>query len=309
VSKNSKRSVHTACVEYKVSYHKEHHGISLSLVDRGANGGVAGNDVRVIFKTNCTVDIKGIDNHCCTNINIGTVGGVIHTNKGRLIGIMHQYALLYKGSSIHSPCQFEWYKNYENDKSILVPGGLQRIQTLDGYMIPLSIQDGLTHLNIRPYTDQEFDTLPHIILTSELEWDPSVLDHIFKMDEQWGEAPTLKSQFNEVGDYTQRAILHHNTYCECQDGTTTDDIIDQCIYATHMFTTTTEHEGNIFYDAFQHEIAEAPTPAQATMPKITVKRSPDFQLLRPFFGWMSADIIQKTLNIPLSTHDFLPVLC
>jgi hypothetical protein len=144
-------------------------------------------------ETNRTVDIKGIDNHCCTNIDIGTVGGVIHTNKGPVIGIMHQYALLNKGSSIHSPCQFEWYKNDVNDKSILVPGGLQCIQTLDGYIIPLSIQDCLTRLNIRPYTDQEFDILPHVILTSELEWDTSVLDHIFKASEQWGEVPTFKS--------------------------------------------------------------------------------------------------------------------
>jgi hypothetical protein len=63
MSKNSKGSVHTACIEYKVSYHKEHHGISPSLVDRVASGGVTGNDVRVIFKTNRTVVIKGIDNH------------------------------------------------------------------------------------------------------------------------------------------------------------------------------------------------------------------------------------------------------
>jgi hypothetical protein len=147
-------------------------------------------------------------------------------NKGPVIGIMHQYALLNKGSSIHSPCQFELFKNNFNDEYILVPGGLQRIQTLDGYIIPLSIQYGLTNLNIRPYTDQELDTLPHVILTSELEWDPSVLDHIFKDDEQWGEAPTFKSQFNEVGDYTQRVLLHHNTYFERQDGTNTDDIID-----------------------------------------------------------------------------------
>jgi hypothetical protein len=207
---------------------------------------------------------------------------------------MNQYALLNKGSSMHSPCQFEWYKNDVNDKYILVPGGLHRIQTLDGYIIPLSIQDGLTRLNICPYTDHEFDSLPHIILTSKLEW--AVLDHIFKEDEQWGEAPTFQSQFNEVGDYTQRVILHHNTYFERQDGTNTDDVIDQCIYATHMFTTTKEHEGNIFYDAFQHEIAEAPTSAQDIIPGTTVKRSPDFQLLRPFFGWMSTDILQKTFE-------------
>jgi hypothetical protein len=238
------------------------------------------------------MDIKGKDNHCCTNINIGTEGGVIHTKKGPVIGIMNQYALLNKGSSIHSPYQFEWYKNDINDKSILVPGGLQLIQTLDRYIILLCIQLGLTHLNIHPYTDQEFGTLPHVILTSELEWDPYVLDHIFKDDEQWGEAPTFKSQIDKVGDYTQRVILHHNTYFERQDGTTTNDIIDQCFDATHMSTTTIEHEGTIFYDALQHEIAEAPTSTQAIIPKATVKRSPDFQLLRPFFGWISADIIQ-----------------
>jgi hypothetical protein len=159
-------------------------------------------------------------------------------NREPIIGIMNQYALLNKGSSIHSPCQFEWYKNDVNDKSILVPGGLQHIQTLDGYFIPRSIHNGITRLTIRPYTDQEFDTLPHIILTSELEWDPSVLDHIFKEDEQWGEAPTFKTQFDEVGDYTHRVILHHNTYFERQDGTTNNDIIDQCIYATNMSTST-----------------------------------------------------------------------
>jgi hypothetical protein len=116
----------------------------LSLIDRGANGGVAGTDVRVIFKTGRTVDIRGIDNHQCTNIDIGTVGGVIQTQNGPVIGIVHQYAVLNKGSTIHSPCQFEWYKNDVNDKSIF-----------DGYIIPLSIKDGLVSLSIRPYTYHE----------------------------------------------------------------------------------------------------------------------------------------------------------
>jgi hypothetical protein len=75
-----------------------------------------------------------------------------------------------------------WYKNDVNDKSVLVPGGLQGIQTLDGYVIPLSIQDGLTCLNKCPCTDHEFETLPYVILTSEFEWNPSVLDHEFRQD-------------------------------------------------------------------------------------------------------------------------------
>jgi hypothetical protein len=71
---------------------------------------------------------------------------------------------------------------------------------------------------------------------------------------------------------------------------------DQCIYATHLSMSPIEHEGIIFYDTFQHEVAEGATSSQAIIPKTTIKHSPDFQLLRPFFGWMSTDIIQKTFE-------------
>jgi hypothetical protein len=64
----------------------------MSLVDRWANGGVAGSDVRVIFKTSRTVDIKGIDNYQVTDVPIGTVGGVVNTQKGPVIALFHQYA-------------------------------------------------------------------------------------------------------------------------------------------------------------------------------------------------------------------------
>jgi hypothetical protein len=80
----------------------------MSLVDHGGNGGVAGNGVCLQFKKRfCTVSIKGIDKHQFTNFSIGAVGGVVSTQKGPVIAILHQYALLGKGSSIHSPCQLE----------------------------------------------------------------------------------------------------------------------------------------------------------------------------------------------------------
>jgi hypothetical protein len=103
-----------------------------SLVDRGSNGGVAGNDVQVISKTHRKVDIQGIDNHCLNDVEIGTVGAYVDTPKGPIIAIFHQYALYGKGTTIHSPGQFEHYKNDVCDKSVHV-GGLQRIKTLDGY--------------------------------------------------------------------------------------------------------------------------------------------------------------------------------
>jgi hypothetical protein len=163
ISKASKRFANKC--EYLVSKHD--HTSNMSLVDRGANGGVAGNDICVLFKTFCTVDIKGIDNHQLTNVPIGTVGGVVSTQNGPVIAIMQQYAFLGKASSIHSPCHLESYHTDVNDKSTHVTGGLQQIKTLDGYVIPLVVQAGLARLPIRPYTDNEWDSLPHVFLIAE----------------------------------------------------------------------------------------------------------------------------------------------
>jgi len=95
-----------------------------SLVDCGANGGIGGSDVRVIHKTHHSVDVQGINNHQMVDIPIATVGGVINTQRGEVIAILHQYAYTGVGTSIHSPAQLEWYKNDVNDKSIKA-GGLQ----------------------------------------------------------------------------------------------------------------------------------------------------------------------------------------
>jgi len=61
-------------------------------VDRGANGGIAGDDVCIIEKSDQTIDVRGIDNHQITNILIVTAGGVIKTQHGPTIAILHQYA-------------------------------------------------------------------------------------------------------------------------------------------------------------------------------------------------------------------------
>jgi hypothetical protein len=90
---------------------------------------------------------------------------------------MHQYVYTGKGKTIHSSGQLEFFKQDVNDRSLKVRGGLQKIQTLDGYCISLNIRNGLPYMTMRPYTDREWDLLPHIILTSPDEWIPSVLDH------------------------------------------------------------------------------------------------------------------------------------
>ena len=53
----------------KILYHHSHVTSRRgALVDHGANGGICGNDVRVISKTGQTVDVQGIDNHQIVDI-------------------------------------------------------------------------------------------------------------------------------------------------------------------------------------------------------------------------------------------------
>jgi hypothetical protein len=88
---------------------------------------------------------------------------------------------------IHSSGQLEWYKQELDDKSIKV-GGKQHIKTLDGNVIPLDIKSGLPYFKMRPYTDKEWDSLPHVILARDCDWNPSVLDYSLIDNEQWYDA-------------------------------------------------------------------------------------------------------------------------
>ena len=110
-----------------------------SLIDRGANGGIAGTDTRVIHKTQRIVDISGIDDYEIVGVPIGTAGAVAQTQKGEVIVILNSYALLNKGCTIHSPAQLEHYRNKVHDKSMHVDGGYQCIITNDNYIHPIDI--------------------------------------------------------------------------------------------------------------------------------------------------------------------------
>ena len=114
------------------------------LVGHGANEGLAGSDMRVIHKTHHKINIQGIDNHEVTGIDVVTAATLLNTPQGKVIGIFNEYAYLWKGSSIHSSGQLEWFQTNVDETSVKV-GGTQLITTLDGYSVPLLIKDGLAY--------------------------------------------------------------------------------------------------------------------------------------------------------------------
>jgi hypothetical protein len=97
---------------------------SLPLTDCGTLGGVAGEDICVMFSTHPTVDIKGIDNYYENDIDSGTDEGADQTKKRCVVALMYQYVLLTKGASNQPPGRLEWYQTEVNDKSVRFPGGL-----------------------------------------------------------------------------------------------------------------------------------------------------------------------------------------
>ena len=186
------------------------------LVDRGANGGLAGSDMRVIHKTHRKINIQGIDNLEVTGHDVVTAATLLNTSQGKVIGIFNEYDYLGKGSSIHSSGQLEWFKTNVDEKSVK-SGGIQLITTLDGYSVPLLIKDGLAYATSlgRP-TDHDMDTYPHVFFTSPDECDPSVLDHdpphLDELDpSQVPDQPFSDPMFDAYGDFNERINTNCNT--------------------------------------------------------------------------------------------------
>jgi hypothetical protein len=199
---------------YSVSrHHSTHHG---ALIDCGANGGIGGSDVRIISHNDHSVDVHGIDDNQITDILIVTCGAVAKTQHGEVIVIMHQYAYTGNGKMIYSSVQLEWCKNDVNCKSIKVVSGLQCISTNDGFVYPLNIHDVLPYISICPYSDHEWDTLPHVVWSSNTDWDPTVLDYLFDNNgrrfdalQEVEQGPTT-NLFHKFSKYCKRVLVQNS---------------------------------------------------------------------------------------------------
>ena len=118
-----------------------------SLVDRGANGGLAGSDVRALSRSSRKCTVTGIDSHELQGLGVVQCTALVETNHGIVNLIMNENPCYGRGHTIHSSGQIEWFKNSVDDRSVQV-GGKQRICTIDGYAMPLTCRGGLMYLSI-----------------------------------------------------------------------------------------------------------------------------------------------------------------
>jgi hypothetical protein len=175
------RQCNAALISYNLSNHVSSSVLSC-LIDGGANGGMAGDDVRTLSELSFNqANVTGIlGDSMIQNLSLGTVAGLVTTHRGPAIVILHQYANYGNGHTIHSSSQLRAFGTLVHD----LPrrnGGLQRLITPDGYHIPLSYRSGLPYMDMRPPNDAEMDSLPHILLTGDDIWNPSSLDDEFSI--------------------------------------------------------------------------------------------------------------------------------
>lgn len=106
---------HPTAGEYYINMTKTYHITAASaskygsLIDRGANGGLAGSDVHVLSTSGCKVSVTGIDNHKITSLDLVSCTAVINTNHGNVILIINEYAYFGQGNIIHASGQIECF--------------------------------------------------------------------------------------------------------------------------------------------------------------------------------------------------------
>jgi hypothetical protein len=91
--------------------------VEKTLADRGANGGICGDDMRVLEGSELFVDVAGLARHKLSQLCIVTAQALVSIHKGNAIATFHQMALLGKGKSILSCIQMEAFGADINDQS------------------------------------------------------------------------------------------------------------------------------------------------------------------------------------------------
>ena len=296
-------------------------------MDRGANGGIIGNDARVFHVHLREVDVTGIDNHELNSLKLVDAAAKVMTNKGPVIGIFRQFAYHGVNRTIHSAGQFEAYKNHVDDRSMKV-GGTQCIRTNDGYVLPIDIINGLPYFKMQPHTNDEWNTLPHLIFTGGNEWNPRVLDNVISDQPDWYdklkllEDGLIKTPFDEFGNYIDREphvpvvvqpVIPNSDVDEpaCDDGDSETDVVLE----HHLHDSTSLRE--VYRAASQlndnYVVLEAEYSPPEELAKMTLndlkarkqatpdplevsKKKIDYDEYRPYFIHADKEKIRKTFQ-------------
>jgi hypothetical protein len=168
---------------------------------------------------------------------------------------------------------------------------------------------------MRPFTDEEFEELLHVVWTSEDDWDPTSLDSVISNDPNWYKAepspPLPDPMYDEYGEFHGRVLINQRKwqvhYFDALDMKPSSDN-NKFLDAMEQFVD--DPDSVIVYVIYcanharyicDHETVEA-------APKFIMTLEPDYGQLRPRLGWLPIDTIKKMFErttqltrMPMST--------
>lgn len=171
---------------------------------------------------------------------------------GPVIAILNPYAGIGHECTIHSSPQLEVYQNNIN---------------MLGYTFPINLVNGLPCVNMHPYTNEEWETLPLVIWTGDTDQDPrTILNYTLDDAEHWFDATSdleascsaFTSLFNKFGNYCKRVIVQkvvitnnaeyipmfYEALLALPPSDAVDDLMDSIVYDTNHWaylTASTPH--------------------------------------------------------------------
>jgi hypothetical protein len=169
---------------------------------------------------------------------------------------------------------------------------------------------------MRPFTDEEFEELLHVLWTSEDDWDPTSLDSVISDNPNWYEAepspPLPDPMYDEYGEFRGHVLINQHEwqvhYFDALDTKMGPDNDDEFPDALEQFADDPDSVIDlVIYRASRacyvcdHETVEA-------APKFVMTSEPDYGKLHPHLGWLPVDTIKKTFErttqlacMPMST--------
>jgi hypothetical protein len=132
--------------------------------------------------------------------------------------------------------------------------------------------------------DGELKSYPHIIMTSDVEWDSSQYDK--DLDDlatfyDPSEEDLEELHFYQYGEYRHRTIATHHTCCE-------EEFYDACEFLDY------DDQVDDLLDTVHPEIV---SDIYGVHSSEILKATPNFDLLDPLFGWAPADTIKCTFDV------------
>ena len=139
-------------------------------------------------------------------------------------------------------------------------------------------------MDMYPPSDHELDSLPHVVLTSDADWDPTMADNEIDSGDVWYDALDTEppppgtsaygdTKFDQLGYYRQQVLSLRQSTIISPD--TLDDVIAYVDTIESVYNAST----------YSYNVNEGRT---------TANTPEEYGKLRCFFGWIPAATIQDT---------------